>query len=294
MNEPRTSSRQRPRVWLLALFAVTVLVAIPLFVRLAARQHSDPLRCPPGSQALGARCCGLGQHLVASHCAGEPNACPAHLTLTHHGCVLSNSKVRFSGGTIRLASVDWEGRHLPDTGTARVGPFALDVGEVVYQRYEVCVQAGACKKLHAAAEPGLPVTRIVPEAAERFCRFSGGRLPSVTEWLLAASGGEPMRRYPWGQTGLVCRRAVFGLVRGPCAFGAVGPELAGLRPDGATPEGVYDLAGNVAELTKKAEGGHAVHGGSFRSTLSADLKSLSFHDFRAAGDHIGFRCAYDL
>jgi hypothetical protein len=71
-----------------------------------------------------------------------------------------------------------------------------------------------------------------------------------------------------------------------------------LHPDGATPEGVHDLAGNVSEWTAgpahDAEG--EVRGGSFAAQLATDLRTWRAvrvpASTRAPG--IGARCAYDL
>jgi hypothetical protein len=102
--------------------------------------------------------------------------------------------------------------------------------------------------------------------------------------------GSDARRFPWGGTGLVCRRAAYGLAAGPCADGATGPELAGSRPDGATPDGALDLSGNVAEWTREGRG-YVARGGSFRSTSAAELKSFAAETAGVRLD-IGFRCAY--
>jgi formylglycine-generating enzyme required for sulfatase activity len=84
--------------------------------------------------------------------------------------------------------------------------------------------------------------------AERFCEAHGGRLPTEDEWIVAAvSAMNPPRRYPWGDTGAVCRRAAWGLKDGPCARGTGGPDTVGAHPDGDSPLGLHDLAGNVAE-----------------------------------------------
>jgi formylglycine-generating enzyme required for sulfatase activity len=84
------------------------------------------------------------------------------------------------------------------------------------------------------------------------------------------------------------------MVSGPCSTGARGPELAGLRPDGATPDGVQDLVGNVAEWTAEADLNYAARGGSFRSRVAGSLKNWSVEGATAPADHIGFRCAYDV
>lgn len=105
--------------------------------------------------------------------------------------------------------------------------------------------------------------------------------------------GSESTRYPWGQTGLVCRRATFGLEHGPCSSEATGPDLAGSRPDGATPTGILDLAGNVAEWTNEPNGGTLARGGSFRSRLAADLKTWAARP-DPPGPDVGFRCAYPV
>src|SRR5688572_20178823 len=83
--------------------------------------------------------------------------------------------------------------------------------------------------------------------------------------------------------------AAFGLASGPCAEGGVSPELAGARLDGATPEGVSDLAGNVAEWTRERDGSVRARGGSFRVRTAAELKGWSGVGRSGAPDDIGFR-----
>jgi formylglycine-generating enzyme required for sulfatase activity len=178
----------------------------------------------------------------------------------------------------------------------RVAPFALDAFELTWHRIERCWSDGLCSALGIAApqeppEPGLPVTNLSVEQAAGLCAAVGGRLPSADEWLFAAAGSQA-RRYPWGNTGLVCRRAAFGLASGPCARDALTPDLAGARPDGSSPDGVQDLAGNVAEWTARPAG-YAARGGSFRSSLAGRLKSWAAESPRGPLDEIGVRCAYD-
>jgi formylglycine-generating enzyme len=109
---------------------------------------------------------------------------------------------------------------------------------------------------------------------------------------MAAAGGKN-QRYAWGQTGLVCRRAVYGLRRGPCAEGGTGPEQAGSRPSGRTTTGLYDMVGNVAEWA--LEGDQAVAmGGSYLNELASDLKVWSTAAPQAPSDTVGFRCVYAL
>lgn len=267
--------------------------AIALVALLAAEERRGPARCPAPLLAEGPRCCAPGQQREAGRCAGTPERCPAHMQLEARGCVLGEERVALRGGRLRIVPSDWEVQELAEPHAARVEPFRIDRGEVTLGRWRTCVAAGACREL-ATAEPGLPVTDVTPEEAERFCALAGGRLPTADEWLLAAAGSGSPRKFPWGPTGLVCRRAAFGLVDGPCGNAATGPDLAGARPDGTTPDGVLDLAGNVSEWTREPGGAYRARGGSYRSRVAAELKSWAHEPGPAAGraPHIGFRCAY--
>jgi formylglycine-generating enzyme len=254
--------------------------------RIALQQRQPPDRCPTGMVGQGARCCGAGQTLVAEACRGRARSCSSAQTLNEAGqCVARFGVVRFEGGELFIGATDWDG----ESGGERfprtlVAPFRLDVAEVTRERLG-----------DPLAEPGLPASNIAPREAEAFCQKQRGRLPTAAEWVWAAAGSVG-RRYAWGNSGLVCRRAAFGLLHGPCAHrtdtAASGAELVGSRPDGASPEGVLDLAGNVAEWTRESEGGYAARGGSFRSTSAAELKSWSALSDHDKALHIGFRCAY--
>jgi formylglycine-generating enzyme len=267
------------------LGAAVLLTAATVVVVVARRLHSDPARCPEGTVALGARCCADGQQLQGPRCVGVPRRCPAA------GCVARMRVVELGGGVVDLAPIDWQTQGVVSARRVQVAPFAMDSIEVTLDRWQQCARAGACRPL-PVDEPGLPVRGVTPGEAQQYCRLLGGRLPTGDEWLWAAAGNEA-RRFPWGQTGLVCRRAVYGLLDGPCGRGGVGPDLAGLRPDGATPEGLLDLAGNVAEWTVEPGGRHAARGGSYASRIAAELRSWSAWPGEAASEQIGFRCAYD-
>jgi formylglycine-generating enzyme required for sulfatase activity len=159
--------------------------------------------------------------------------------------------------------------------------------------YAECVRAGACTALPTSEEPGLARAWAALGQAQAYCRFRGGALPTPDQWRLAAMGTEG-RRYPWGDTGAVCRRASFGLDQGPCAEGARGPELAGAHPAGASPDGVQDLAGNLAEWTLSPAGEASVRGGSWRDATATALRT--WHErpapSSAGSAEVGFRCVY--
>ncbi|HEY5960047.1 MAG TPA: SUMF1/EgtB/PvdO family nonheme iron enzyme, partial [Polyangiaceae bacterium] len=176
-----------------------------------------------------------------------------------------------------------------------VTAFWLDDIEVTEASWQRCADAGICAvrltPTNRTIEPGLPVVNVTPAQAQRYCAWQSGTLPRRDQWLLAAASASS-RRFPWGQTGLVCRRATFGLVRGPCAEGGAFPDFSGSRPDGKSDIGFYDLVGNVAELVSAPDGSFEVRGGSFRSTHASELKTWSSLPYTEPRDDIGFRCAY--
>jgi eukaryotic-like serine/threonine-protein kinase len=128
--------------------------------------------------------------------------------------------------------------------------FRMDRTEVTRAMYGHCVAARRCKALAFVLESGanLPVTNVNWSEARAFCAFAGGRLPSEDEWEKAARGSDG-REFPWGQE-LDCARANWGNFEneGPCAGKNPGqPVDVGSYPQGASPFGILDMAGNVWE-----------------------------------------------
>jgi serine/threonine-protein kinase len=92
-----------------------------------------------------------------------------------------------------------------------------------------------------------PINCVDFSNAESFCRFRGRRLPTEAEWERAAQGTDG-RAFPWGAEEPSCGRSCFEkngecLVRGE----SVTTCTAGAHPNDVTPEGIYDLGGNVSE-----------------------------------------------
>jgi formylglycine-generating enzyme required for sulfatase activity len=152
-----------------------------------------------------------------------------------------------------------------------LSPYFLDRTEVSLGAYQRCVDAAACAR--AAIPPGdpraghdeLPVTYVSHSDAERYCAFRGARLPTEAEWERAARGLVG-RRFPWGELwnphlanhGALDFGARFYLNPFSKAIlvdegttddvdGFAGPAPVGSFVAYGTPEGISDLAGNVAE-----------------------------------------------
>ncbi len=75
--------------------------------------------------------------------------------------------------------------------------------------------------------------------------------------------------------------------------------MAGSHPDGASREGVHDLAGNVAEWATSPEGEDEladVLGGSWGDAEAAALRGWSHRSVpkTTRAPTIGFRCVYTL
>lgn len=275
------------RLGLVALLGVAG-AAVTVFA--ALQERTGPARCPPGLVAAGARCCGVGQALQDGACKGRPLECAETQVESRDGCTRGPLRVSFGGARVSLSSAEWDGLRAGGARFAIVEPFSLDSAEVTVARYRACEAQKRCAELRDHGEAGTPVRNVTPAEAESFCRFAGGRLPTGPEWVFAAAGSAA-RRFPWGATGLVCRRSAHALVNGPCGEDATGPEVVGSRPDGATPEGVLDMSGNVAEWTREGDGSYVARGGSYRSRGAAELRSLSAVRTRTGPD-VGFRCAY--
>ncbi|MCC7261744.1 MAG: SUMF1/EgtB/PvdO family nonheme iron enzyme [Candidatus Latescibacteria bacterium] len=86
-----------------------------------------------------------------------------------------------------------------------------------------------------------PVVYVGYEAAAAYAAFYGKALPSEAQWERAARGPEG-RYYPWGNQPLSPQRANYDFHYG-------GTTPVGSFPQGATPEGIFDLVGNVKEYT---------------------------------------------
>jgi formylglycine-generating enzyme required for sulfatase activity len=176
--------------------------------------------------------------------------------------------------------------------------YRIDRTEVTRAMYARCVAARRCPQpaIDLAQDPELPVTNVNWHEAHAFCAFAGGRLPSEDEWEKAARGTDG-REYPWGNE-LDCGRANWGNFEneGPCAGKNPGrPSKVGSYPQGASPYGVDDMAGNVWEWTAdkydRDPSRRVVRGGSCCSYfVEPRAANRNAWDPQHRDGDLGFRC----
>jgi len=137
-----------------------------------------------------------------------------------------------------------------------------------------------------------PVVCVTWSGAAEYCRSQGKRLPLDSEWEAAARGAEG-RPFPWGAELPRSDIVAFGLRDAA----EVHPRDVGSSPQDVSPEGVYDLGGNVSEWVQDDYGDarlKTLRGGSFGGQCACDLLGVrcarmeknSFDKLDA-----GFRCA---
>ena len=131
-----------------------------------------------------------------------------------------------------------------------VSSFSIDRTEVTVDAFAACVTAGTCEEPSRGpycnwGEKGRgrhPVNCVDWSQASMYCDWVGKRLPLEEEWEYAARG-HAGRLYPWGnqapRSQLCWSR--WDSSQATCPVGSY--------PEGASPEGVLDLAGNVWEWT---------------------------------------------
>jgi formylglycine-generating enzyme required for sulfatase activity len=194
-----------------------------------------------------------------------------------------------------------------------VPPFWIDKYEVTNQQYERCADLGHCP------EPGFvnsfsrdsyygneqfahyPVIYVEWDQARLYCESVNARLPVVEEWVKAAGGQSDKGSYPWGAKIPSEKMANFNQQAGDTV--AVGSYAVG-----ASPYGIFDMAGNVWEWIDSFRGknpdccgfnpldeNQIIHGGSWRSDAESLLnENHIYKHYQTSGDDVGFRCVMDV
>lgn len=127
-----------------------------------------------------------------------------------------------------------------------VEPFYVDIHPVTVAQYREFLEATGHPqpKFWGQRDFGgddQPVVGVSWDDAMAYAQWAGKQLPTEAQWEFVARGKEN-RRFPWGNYEPDSNRANFGDHLNM-------PSIVGMHEDGATPDGVQDMAGNVFEWT---------------------------------------------
>lgn len=193
-----------------------------------------------------------------------------------------------------------------------VDDFYIDQYEVSNAQYRQCVEAGICQARTTCswgeatyedlAKANHPVGCMNWSDAKTYCEWRGARLPTEAEWEKAARGTDE-RPFPWGEEFPNSSLLNYG-------WSKIESVPVDSYPDGVSPYGVYNMAGNVWEwvadwygeeyyANSPARNPQGPEDGRFRMTRGGSW-SQDLKDVRAANrDEIdpsdtsadnGFRC----
>ncbi|HEX2691722.1 MAG TPA: bifunctional serine/threonine-protein kinase/formylglycine-generating enzyme family protein [Kofleriaceae bacterium] len=314
----------RPRLRILAGSALVLALALVAYTGITGER--PPMSHRPEAPARAAK---------APVRSATPGRCP-------------DAMVPVPSGTFLMGSP--EGRGKSDEHPQRqvtLSAYCIDRTEVTVTAYAACVAAGGCppallspnwtnfstsdvKRLsrwcNRMDRPDHPINCVDWEQAAAYCAWQGKRLPSEAEWEYAARGSEA-RTYPWGQAAPganwlnACGGECTEMMKRDLSWlesmyadrdGWETTAPVGSFPQGASPFGALDMAGNVAEWTADwydnypaqadidpkgpATGTSRVsRGGSWSSTRPSKVRSAGrdWPDPIQRAIDLGFRCARD-
>ncbi len=186
--------------------------------------------------------------------------------------------------------------------------FAIEKTEVTYGQYAAFLSALAppATELAIYTDLGRPENPIVREGdayrvpadcaaypaafvsfagAQAYCEHFNRRLPPTRLWEIAARGGGE-RTYPWGEDARVVKYANIAGI----ADGYQNSSPVGSFPQGASPHGLLDMAGNAFEWTAH-EGAVCLRGGSWATSDTwVRCTATETNVPHARNNHNGFRC----
>lgn len=198
--------------------------------------------------------------------------------------------------------------------TVWLDAFWIGLTPVTNAAYALCEAEGICElpcspetnpHYYDPAYTSHPVVYVTWQAAQDYCRWAGGRLPTEAEWERTA-GADGWREYPWGDPDPAENLANLGGLHDETT-------PVGSFPAGASPFGVLDMGGNVREWVadwydpnyyqvSAAANPQGPDSGTMRALRGASwndpwyyakLTRRYAHDPGSPGANRGFRCVFD-
>lgn len=323
------NSSKRPPVWLLAggatlcmsmgaASALTVLRNFDNVTETTAQPGIaiDTDDCPSGMVSVSAGSFEMGTHSSSPTLSMSR---PTHVVSIRRFCMATH-ETTVAEYSRCVAAGDCTPGYLYSGLQADQPTAVLSTSEAAHA--EQCNSAQDDRQSH-------PINCVSQMQASEYCGWASSRLPTEAEWEFAARGPES-RIYPWGSTapssahvnacGKECQRwhEELGLedeLQGqayPGDDGYAGTAPVGSFAQGATPEGIFDMLGNVFEWTSgglyayssedqhnpagpRETDAHVIRGGNFKSGLTefTDPTVRFAIDSNSHLHGIGFRCATD-
>lgn len=227
------------------------------------------------------------------------------------------TKIFISGGEFLMGNDNGEPNEQP-AHHVYLDAYWMDQTEITNGMYLKCVDAGICNAplsdgftapedfYKQPENANLPVVFVSWNDASAYCFWAERRLPTEAEWEKAARGTVG-QMYPWGD-----ESPNADLLNFDNHFN--GPSAVGSFPEGASPYGILDMAGNVWEYVSDwydedyylyspsynplgASSGEyrTVRGGGFFNQdheVRVSFRNYTYAEYNRSGD-FGFRCAAD-
>jgi formylglycine-generating enzyme required for sulfatase activity len=189
-------------------------------------------------------------------------------------------QVYIPAGTFRMGGMDV--RRAPNETPEHdvtLDVFWMDQLEVTNAMYALCVNDGGCTPPQSFKSQrrssyfdnpefkDYPVIYVTWGQAKTYCEWAGRRLPTEAEWERAGRGDD-FRTFPWGEAKADGLLVNFNMLVGDTS-------RVGTYPAGASPYGVLDMAGNVAEWVNDFYSASYVNAGTLNPTGPAASASLN-------------------
>jgi len=315
-SRPHVVEKERQPLYWRMLEAFRCLSGIPVVLNTSFNVKGEPIVATPSDAVRCFYATGLDALALGPYWLTKQNRRPI-IENANMGVRFPRRTVRISAGTYPLG---------PEAAPVPLSAFDIDVYPVTNTQYATFLREVRLygddqwrhprqpkNKNHLPQywhdppwnEDAAPVVGVDWWDAWAYASWSGGRLPTEIEWEAAAAGFE-RRTYPWGNEWNPARlnsKEFWG--DDAWAKGRTWPVTR--FPAGATPEGVYDLAGNTWEYTSTlfspkwsncprtfdGSGMIVIKGGSFRRDRSwQTCVARDDTEVDCRGQNNSFRCVY--